>query len=52
MVLTLGAWNAISLVFPTADIKECVFHWTKAVWRKNQELGHAVTYMRKETTHG
>ena len=48
---SLGAWNAISLFFPTADIKECVFHWSQAVWRKIKELGFAVTYLRREATH-
>ena len=31
--------------------KGCVFHWSQAVWRKNKELGLAVTYMRREATH-
>ncbi|XP_078320426.1 uncharacterized protein LOC144621355 [Crassostrea virginica] len=47
----LGAWNAISLFFPTAHIKECAFHWSQAVWRKIKELGLVVTYLRREATH-
>ena len=48
---SLGAWNAISLFFPTAYIKGFVFHWSQAVGRKIKELGLAVTYLRREATH-
>lgn len=47
----LGAWNAISAVFPDAVTKGCTFHWCQAVWRHIQELGLAATFMKREATH-
>uniref|UniRef100_A0A8W8JLG8 MULE transposase domain-containing protein n=1 Tax=Magallana gigas TaxID=29159 RepID=A0A8W8JLG8_MAGGI len=47
----LGAWNAISAVFPDAVTKGCTFHWCQSVWRHIQDLGLAATYMKREATH-
>lgn len=27
-------WSVLRLLLPDIKIKECVFHWTQALWRK------------------
>lgn len=34
-----GIWKGIREVFPGAQIRDCVFHWSKAVYTKVQEHG-------------
>ena len=43
----LSSHSVIRDVLPTASIKGCVFHFTKAVWWKTQELGLKTTYSQR-----
>ncbi|XP_048248894.1 uncharacterized protein LOC125378088 [Haliotis rufescens] len=40
----MAAIRAVQVVFPTADVKGCFFHYCRAIWRKVQDLGLAVAY--------
>ena len=39
-----AALKAIAEVFPTAEVKGCMFHFTQAVWKKVQRLGLQTYY--------
>ena len=39
-----GLWQAFHRVLPDAEIKECLFHWTQALWREVQQLGLQTAY--------
>ena len=39
-----GLWQAFRLVLPGIEVKECLFHWTQAVWKKVQQLGLQTAY--------
>lgn len=43
-------WVALRNVLPKVQLQGSVFHWTQAVWRKIQELGLQVLYLRDEGT--
>lgn len=36
--------NAVVETFPTAELKGCLFHYCKAIWKKTQEYGHQRDY--------
>ncbi|VDH99836.1 Hypothetical predicted protein [Mytilus galloprovincialis] len=36
--------NAVSHVFPNAELKGCLFHYAKAIWKKTQEYGLQTQY--------
>ncbi|XP_048258319.1 uncharacterized protein LOC125383665 [Haliotis rufescens] len=40
----MAAICAVKVVFLTADVKGCFFHYCQAIWRKVQDLGLAVAY--------
>ncbi|XP_046575249.1 uncharacterized protein LOC124283263 [Haliotis rubra] len=40
----LATIRAIGTEFPNAETKGCFFHFSKALWRKTQDLGLTVTY--------
>ena len=46
-----AAWAALGEVFPGVSMKGCVFHWTKAVWRKVHDLGLRTTYCERESDY-
>ncbi|XP_069163140.1 uncharacterized protein [Procambarus clarkii] len=31
-------WEALDVVFPCIPVKGCAFHWSRAIWRKVQDL--------------
>ena len=37
--LECASRNAATYTFPTAELQGCLFHYGKAIWRKNQECG-------------
>ncbi|XP_065939470.1 uncharacterized protein [Magallana gigas] len=41
-------WKGIREVFPGAQIRGCVFHWSKAVYSKVQEHGLQVAYRERD----
>ncbi|XP_065928228.1 uncharacterized protein [Magallana gigas] len=43
-----GIWKGIREVFPGAQIRGCVFHWSKAVYTKVQEHGLQVAYRERD----
>lgn len=36
--------NAVTQIFPAAELKGCLFHYTKAIWKKTQECGLQTEY--------
>ncbi|XP_060062830.1 uncharacterized protein LOC132543355 [Ylistrum balloti] len=36
--------NAVTQTFPAAELKGCLFHYTKAIWKKTQEYGLQTDY--------
>ena len=44
-----AAWLVVRSEFPGVSIKECVFHWTHAIWRKAQEIGLKPEYDKRST---
>ena len=46
-----ASWQAVSSVFPTANIKSCAFHWSQAVWHKIQSLSLQTQYYSDETVY-
>ena len=46
-----ASWQAVSSVFPTANIRGCAFHWSQAVWRKIQSLGLQTQYYNDDTVY-
>ncbi|CAC5392583.1 unnamed protein product [Mytilus coruscus] len=45
------SWSAIKTVFPTAEIKSCLFHRTQAAMSKVATLGLKCQYNQKQATH-
>ncbi|XP_048755258.2 uncharacterized protein LOC125666166 [Ostrea edulis] len=46
-----GIWQAVRDVFPNVTLKGCVFHWTKAIWTRIQNLGLVTTFREREASH-
>ena len=46
-----GLWQALRQLFPEAQSKGCVFHWTQAVMRKVGEIGLKTIYMKRQGAH-
>lgn len=44
-----GLWRALQSVFNDPQIHGCAFHWGQAVWRKVQEFGLQVCFLRKNS---
>ena len=44
-------WQAVSSVFPTANIRGCAFYWSQAVWRKIHSLGLQTQYYSDDTVY-
>ena len=44
VIIIFPVINAISNVFPGADLTGCLFHLAKNLYKKVVELGHKVTY--------
>ncbi|KAK3103968.1 hypothetical protein FSP39_023329 [Pinctada imbricata] len=40
--------NAATQAFPNVQLKGCLFHFTKAIWRKTQSLGMQVDYRNQQ----
>ncbi|XP_078322232.1 uncharacterized protein LOC111108686 [Crassostrea virginica] len=47
----LGAWQAIRWMLPAVTIRDCVFHWTQAVWRHVHICGLVKAYREQQGVH-
>ena len=46
--LFAAVWQAVRIVFPTADVRGCVFHFAQAVLRKVGNLGLRPAYENRD----
>ena len=44
-----AVWNSLKIVFPTAEIRGCSFHFTQAVYRKLQNIGLQCAYQNDKS---